>query len=321
MSTPDDIHDATLARLYRQLPAEEPSAAVDARILAAAQAAADAQTAAGQLRRPSRWQRLRAPFALAATVVLAVGVLWQQRSPEEEAVPAAVQSAARELAAVERTAPAQAPLAEAMPAPEAVMPEPPPAVTAAPQAPAVVVAREAAADHAMPVELYEESRVLSAAPAPRAAQKAKAEAQMDAAASSGAARIAVSPWPWSVEPGMAIATACARIAPVSVPGCLREGDRVLVPFDGVAGTGMFSGAAMASMEMSVRDERIAELRIMARSGDVQLPARIAAALLAAGWQAQPDNTFVRLQGNRQWRAQVHRDGEEISLHVFAIATD
>jgi len=78
--TPDDPRDPKLSRLYRQASQGEPPPALDTAILAAARTAAAPQ-------RPPRpwWRRLQAPFALAASVVLAVVLtLSMERNPPAE---------------------------------------------------------------------------------------------------------------------------------------------------------------------------------------------------------------------------------------------
>ncbi len=78
--TPDDPRDPKLSRLYRKASQGEPPPALDAAILAAARTAAAPQ-------RPPRpwWRRLQAPFALAASVMLAVVLtLSMERNPPAE---------------------------------------------------------------------------------------------------------------------------------------------------------------------------------------------------------------------------------------------
>ena len=74
---PADPRDPQLSGLYRKVSQGEPPPALDAAILAAARAAAAPQ----RTPRPW-WRRLQAPFALAATVVLAVVLtLSMERNP------------------------------------------------------------------------------------------------------------------------------------------------------------------------------------------------------------------------------------------------
>lgn len=80
MSDSDDLR-----RLYRQLPEEEPSLELDARVRMAVMAALGQ---AGQTddhragsRNWQRWQRWQVPLATAATVVMAVALLLQQAPP------------------------------------------------------------------------------------------------------------------------------------------------------------------------------------------------------------------------------------------------
>jgi len=99
--TPDDPRDPKLSRLYRKASQGEPPPALDAAILAAARTAAAPQ-------RPPRpwWRRLQAPFALAASVVLAVilTVTMERNPPAEFDSPASAPG--KERPAAEQKAPA-----------------------------------------------------------------------------------------------------------------------------------------------------------------------------------------------------------------------
>lgn len=116
-STRELTHDQALSGLYRQGSPGEPSAALDATILAAARQAVQHVP----VRPQAWWKRLRAPMALAATVMLAVMLsLTVERQPAElpppvldEQAPAPVE---RREAVMPQSAPvgkSDAPLAKA----------------------------------------------------------------------------------------------------------------------------------------------------------------------------------------------------------------
>jgi hypothetical protein len=99
----DNLRDPALSRLYAQAGENEPPAALDAAILAAARAA----TAAPRPPRPW-WRRLQAPLALAGSIVLAVALtLSMDRNPPAEFTPPA-SAPLQERSSAERTAPASA---------------------------------------------------------------------------------------------------------------------------------------------------------------------------------------------------------------------
>ena len=100
---PDDPRDPQLSGLYRKVSHGEPPPALDAAILAAARTAAAPQ-------RPPRpwWRRLQAPFALAATVVLAVVLtLSMERNPPSDGEIPAIKSDKAPAPAGEQVAPAR----------------------------------------------------------------------------------------------------------------------------------------------------------------------------------------------------------------------
>jgi len=106
----DDLRDPELSRLYKQASQAEPPPALDAAILAATRAAAAPQ-------RPPRpwWRRLQAPFALAATVVLAfVLTLSMDRNPPPDGEIPATPSGKERPPAAEQVAPASRNAAEAL---------------------------------------------------------------------------------------------------------------------------------------------------------------------------------------------------------------
>lgn len=133
----DPEERALAARLARLGPHGEPSPALDARVLAAAHAAAtahDARRARGQ-----GWQRARWPVGVgvAASVVLAAGIAWQMRPLP---APQFLASAPASTEAAMTTAPASAyataaPEAARPPSPARVMSGPPPQAIAAASAP------------------------------------------------------------------------------------------------------------------------------------------------------------------------------------------
>jgi hypothetical protein len=78
---PDSPSDPEISRLYRQHSTDEPSPAVDQRILAAARAALAGRPANP---RGGWWQRWRTPLALATTLLLTVTLsLLHERQPAE----------------------------------------------------------------------------------------------------------------------------------------------------------------------------------------------------------------------------------------------
>lgn len=114
---PDEMPDAqALSAAFRALDGAEPPAALDAAIVAAARAAVQAQPGADVVALPQRRPRWRAPLALAATVMLAVGIGLQLRHAADETVPAVRPQSTAPVPA----APAAAPAAE--PAPRLAVP-------------------------------------------------------------------------------------------------------------------------------------------------------------------------------------------------------
>ncbi len=101
--TPDDPRDPELSRLYRKASSAEPPPALDAAILAAARAAAAPQ----RTPRPW-WRRLQTPFALAATIMLAVALtLSMDRNPPADAEIPAVKASRESAPAPKQAAPAR----------------------------------------------------------------------------------------------------------------------------------------------------------------------------------------------------------------------
>jgi len=108
--TPDDPRDPKLSRLYRKASQGEPPPALDAAILAAARTAAAPQ----QPPRPW-WRRLQAPFALAASVALAVVLtLSMERNPPADGEIPATPSGKERPPATDQVTPASRNAAEAL---------------------------------------------------------------------------------------------------------------------------------------------------------------------------------------------------------------
>ena len=106
----DDLRDPELSRLYKQASQAEPPSTLDTAILTAARTAAAPQ-------QPSRpwWRRLQAPFALAATVVLAVVLtLSMERNPPPDGEIPATPSGNGRPPAAEQVAPASRTASEAL---------------------------------------------------------------------------------------------------------------------------------------------------------------------------------------------------------------
>ena len=159
----DDIRDEQLSRLYREAPAAEPRAALDAAILAAARAAVSAVPP----RRRAWWQSWTLPMSIAASVVVTVTLTLMVQQEEERALTEAP---------AEQRAPAAVAPEKTDAADLAARPAPPPA-TPLKQAPSPTPApREAARPPAVsaPVavpKLAEESPAAPAAAAPGVAEK------------------------------------------------------------------------------------------------------------------------------------------------------
>ena len=156
-TTPLQDDEIALARVLRALPAGEPSAKVDAAILAAATdavngAAAPAASSPRRAVKTTRWLLPGWAIGTAAAAVLAVGIGMQLRPPlapdltATSTRPASKQAAAREQVSVElvdpeeRTIPPSAPPPESKPASadragRPPPPPPPPMPQAAPPAP------------------------------------------------------------------------------------------------------------------------------------------------------------------------------------------
>jgi hypothetical protein len=187
--------EVELARVVRALPGGQPSARVDAAILAAATDALS--PAPRKLRRALPWLPTWA-IGTAAAAVLAVGVGLQLRpalAPAPAAAPspapAAPRPASRERLSVDLVAPEQAPSSAAPPpaAPSAAKarPGPPPAPPAPmPQALEMPAASAPAlADEAVPFAAEAAPVPLESVPAPPAAQEDASEQQLDSITVTG----------------------------------------------------------------------------------------------------------------------------------------
>ena len=145
-----DAEERMLAALLpRPHGRSEPGADLDARILAAAQAAVAPNPAPASKHRPLRQPRWILPASVAATVALAAGLSWQLRPPAMRTSPTSATASAPVAKAddgtmsvrmIERQVvappPPPPPLVVAPPARGVARPAPPPAVVAAPTEPA-----------------------------------------------------------------------------------------------------------------------------------------------------------------------------------------
>ncbi len=189
MNDPRDaeFHDEDLSALYRATRDPEPPAWLDPRILAAANAAPQpVPTLAPPRSRRRRTRVWAVPAALAATVVLAVGIVQLAREtgewsppPESKALrslakPAAEVDAAAfgrtESRADHRAPPSAANLRPAMSRGEAVRVAPPSA-PALPAAPPAVLEQRSMPHQTAPAEQERQQDVLRAAPAGRRADE------------------------------------------------------------------------------------------------------------------------------------------------------
>lgn len=189
------IDDADVREAYRELPAPEPSAGLDARV----RAAVAAELAAGSAGRAAtarvipfpRWRRVALPLATAATVLVAAG-LWQWRQAHE-ARPAAGatldDSLARSSAVPKDEAAAPEPPAAGQLAAEPTGPVPAARVAQAPSAPppALAAARTRRAEPMAEAKLAEVADQAAAAPAaPAPALAARAAVPLEQARSNAA---------------------------------------------------------------------------------------------------------------------------------------
>lgn len=195
----EDADSARLRALYCALPDQQPAAALDDAILAAARRA----TASRPVVVPVHWtRRWRVPLAAAATLLLAFGLLLQMPTTQQGAVPASVRE---ELAMSDSVAKVNADLAK----------------------------NEAARDLATGVAAAESLARRADPPAPAAAPivAGHAVAVPDAASTSAPAAPAPAPvpqfalvprgapWPLGLVPTLAPDTACARLTQESGGDC------------------------------------------------------------------------------------------------------
>ena len=190
---------ALARRLARLGPNAEPSSALDARILAAAHAAAEPEPIRPRRdarRKPARWPTV---FGFAASLALACGIAWQLR-PVPEVPTATQQKVEGEEPLAEFVRPPPSPPMQVRPVPpkELKVPEPPPAAARAvraPQRPAIRAAtpddvREKPRAADAPIEFVVDEAIhpetAAAAAAPMAAQESTA-ATADVAAPTPAA--------------------------------------------------------------------------------------------------------------------------------------
>lgn len=195
----EDADSARLRALYCALPDQQPAAALDDAILAAARRA----TASRPVVVPVHWtRRWRVPLAAAATLLLAFGLLLQMPTTQQGAVPASVRE---ELAMSDSVAKVNADLAK----------------------------NEAARDLATGVAAAESLARRADPPAPAAAPivAGHAVAVPEAASTSAPAAPAPAPvpqfalvprgapWPLGLVPTLAPDTACARLTQESGGDC------------------------------------------------------------------------------------------------------
>lgn len=208
---PDFPSDPPLSRLYRQFATDEPSQAIDERILAAAKAALGAGERSPGADRGRWWRRWRTPVALATTLLLTLTLsLLQQPPPGDGFVPAV-------------PAPPAAKFADPEAGPTAAVAPHSPARTAGAMSDRQAEARQQARPASIGVderdrEAKSESvaeRVSSAAaakPAPPAAEPAATRSERTDVAPAVAGTVAGnrSEAPLAVAPGRVPATALAK---------------------------------------------------------------------------------------------------------------
>ena len=267
--------DAQERALAAQLPRlhgrSEPTAELDARILAAAHAAAQ------QPAKPAR-RRWAAPLALAASLCLAVGVAWRvQFTPAPPAAPASsAQRAAPDVAAeaarttmpaadsaraisntappvTQRPAPIRAPSAASTPPPQRVLAPPPP-----PEAPPVVLeSPRAFAQDAAPAPAPPPAPPVPAA----AARAATAAATTEAAQPMANGALA----PTATRSSDTLAAPSAR-RPEAVMGKARQDQRLPEPASADAPLDDVPPATMASP--AARDAWLKRIRQLHQQGDL-----------------------------------------------------
>lgn len=282
MSTHDDNDEKGLTpgeralarRLARLGPHGEPSATLDARILAAAHAAAEPEPIRPRRetkrRKAARWPAI---FGVAASLALACGIAWQLR-PLPEAPTGARQAAAYEEPLAEFAKPPPAPPTQmrTLPPKELKVPEPPPpaAVARAPKRSAIRSAtpddkREKPQAFDMPIVLDEAvhpdvGAAAAAQSAPQPTQESAAAVAADMAAPAPAAAPTAPPPP---PAGMAAKAANAQRAVESLERqrleeepAFAEPDEEVVP-------------PATANDPAVRDAWLRRIRELVKAGDEQ----------------------------------------------------
>ncbi|HXS53633.1 MAG TPA: hypothetical protein VN782_13960 [Usitatibacter sp.] len=261
MSEPND----RLERAYRSLAREEPPAALDARVLAAAHRA---------VARPSAARRWGVPVSLAALLVLAVGVTLEMQ---------------HEQPGIETSAPSERPSApaEAAPAPPAqpmTQPAPQAQSMAKPAPQAQPIAKPGAQARSSPARPLEAKR---ASPAIREEGRGKEALQAEAPAANEAPAVRELPRPFAAETAPAQpqenTTHTDRLQPAPAPAAPppsasastlavpRAEQRLAAPTANVAKRSAAAGASADSsavpMDPAVELERIAKLRAAGRDAE------------------------------------------------------
>lgn len=205
MSQADDPRDEELSALYRATQEEMPSAGLDARILAAARAAATPPREVAPPARPVSWtQRWRIPVALAATVLMTATLTLLVREHEVDGIAphASKPQAAQARKEAVPSAPAPAPAPAAAPAPERRS-----AVPARDTAVESIAPKDRLADHqpsvsakrAGPPPAQPSAAPPAALAAPAAARADHAAESMQAERASGAGKRESGPEQWLAE--------------------------------------------------------------------------------------------------------------------------
>lgn len=255
MSSQDEMRDADLSRLYREVAAGEPPAHLDAAILAAAQR--EAARAAPRRDRPW-WRRWTIPVSVAALVVLSVSLsllVSREQDRVEIPAPAAAPAVPQSPPApgTERE-PSAAPPREAQ---KSAVPEPP-AARAGKRAPAPVPEQRPESP-ANVMERKEEARRSDVfVPEPKAAAKA---------ADGGAAPAApLPPAAGEAEAAAGAAADAAKPGAGAEPRTAPQGSGILSAPAG-AGSGRSRGAPLGeALQPPSPEAWIEEIRTLRRQG-------------------------------------------------------
>jgi hypothetical protein len=243
---PDFPSDPPLSRLYRQFATDEPSQAIDERILAAAKAALGAGERSPGADRGRWWRRWRTPVALATTLLLTLTLsLLQQPPPGDGFVPAV-------------PAPPVTPAPAAAPAAKFADPQARPAAAVAPHSPA----RTAGAMSDRQAEARQQAR-----PASTGVDERDREAKSESVAERVSSAVAAKPAPPAAEPA---ATRSERtdVAPAvagTVAGNGSEAPLAAAP-GRVPATALAKSRAQAVRTASVW---LDEIRALRREGHLQ----------------------------------------------------